>query len=80
MERKKKMSYPYWEYNDSKREFTLYFGELNYVTYYDDDGESLYRDLENANSKDREFICSSFTKKRFPFRFFYFTFNYKYKR
>tara|TARA_Y100001938_G_scaffold108165_1_gene147807 strand:+ start:36 stop:254 length:219 start_codon:yes stop_codon:yes gene_type:complete len=58
MERKKKMSYPYWEYNDSKREFTLYFGELNYVTYYDDDGESLYRDLENANSKDREFILN----------------------
>jgi len=52
------MSYPYWEYNDSKKEITIYFGEFSYVTYYDEEAELLYRDLEFGRPKDREFILN----------------------
>ena len=46
------MNYPYWEYN--KKEITIYFSEHHYVTYYDDDADALYQDLELGTDKCRE--------------------------
>ena len=52
------MNYPYWEYNKKERELSVYFGEYNYVMYYDEEAELLYKDLEFGRPKDREFILN----------------------
>ena len=48
------MKYPYWEYDPAKKEITIYFSEFNYTTYYDEDSEALYMDLEYGTKKCRE--------------------------
>ena len=52
------MNYPYWEYDDTKKEITIYYSEHNYVTYYDEDAEGLYKDLEVGTEKERQFILN----------------------
>ena len=58
MERKKKMRYPRWEYNKKDRELTIYYGEYQYTTFYDDDAEALYKDLEFGRPKDVKIILN----------------------
>ena len=48
------MNYPYWEYD--KKEITIYFSEHHYETYYDDDADALYKDLESASDEGRKII------------------------
>ena len=50
------MNYPYWEYDQTKKEITIYFSEHHYVTYYDDDAEALLKDLESASDEGRKII------------------------
>ena len=52
------MKYPYWEYDQTKKEITIYFSEHNYVTYYDDDADALYKDLELGTDKQRQFALN----------------------
>ena len=52
------MSFPYWEYNKKEKEITIYFNEYKYVTYYDEDADALYRDLQFGRKKDRQFILN----------------------
>ena len=52
------MNYPHWEYDQAKKEITIYFGEHNYVTYYDEDAEALYKDLELGTDKQRQFALN----------------------
>ena len=52
------MRYPYWEYDQAKKEITIYFGEFDYVTYFDEDAELLYEDLETGNEEQRKFILN----------------------
>ena len=47
------MKYPYWEYDHTKKEITIYFSEHDYTTY-DDEAEELYKDLEYGTEKCRE--------------------------
>ena len=48
------MNYPHWEYDPAKKEITIYFSEHNYVSYYDEDADALYQDLEFGTEKCRE--------------------------
>ena len=50
--------YPYWNYDTKKKEITIYFSEHNYVTYYDEDSEALYKDLELGTDKQRQFALN----------------------
>ena len=52
------MNYPYWEYNDTKKEITIYYSEHSYVTYYDEDAEGLYKDLESGTERERQYILN----------------------
>ena len=52
------MNYPYWEYNDSKKEITIYYSDYRYCTYYDEDAEGLYKDLELGTERERQFILN----------------------
>ena len=49
--------YPYWEHDQTKKEITIYFSEHNYVTYYDEDSEALYKDLTGTD-KQRQFALN----------------------
>lgn len=48
------MKYPYYEHKGSQ--ITIYFGDYDYVTYYDDDADALLKDLENASDEGRRII------------------------
>jgi hypothetical protein len=52
------MNYPYWEYDDTKKEITIYYSEHRYCTYYDEDAEGLYKDLEFGTEKERQYILN----------------------
>ena len=50
--------YPYWNYDTKKKEITIYFSEHNYVSYFDEDAEALYKDLELGTDKQRQFALN----------------------
>ena len=47
------MKYPYWEYDHTKKEITIYFSEHDY-TVYDDEAEELYKEFEYGTEKCRK--------------------------
>tara|TARA_B100000902_G_C27267889_1_gene894628 strand:- start:1169 stop:1399 length:231 start_codon:yes stop_codon:yes gene_type:complete len=56
--------YPSWEYNHQKKEICIYFSEYDYIQYFDEDAENLYKDLEFGNNKTKETIFNELYLER----------------